>query len=88
MKSVICAIVKDEQPFIKEWVEWNLSKGFDKIYIYEDYGSRSHIDQLKDYIESERVSLINLASSNLPIPEGGCKREITTQKGLYDWFLN
>jgi hypothetical protein len=42
MKSIICAIIKDEQRFIKEWVEYYLSIGFDKLYIFEDYGSTSH----------------------------------------------
>ena len=90
MTSVICAIVKNEQRFIREWVEHYLNAGFDKLYVYEDYESNSHKEQIKDYIKSGRVDLINLETSNLPIPKRGLISEggQSTQRILYRWFFD
>lgn len=86
-RSVVCAIVKNEQRFIREWVEHYLKIGFDKIYVYEDYGSRSHKEEISDYVRDGKVSLVNLDSSKLPIPKHGIHGGMSTQKGLYIWFL-
>lgn len=50
MKTSICCIVKNEQPYIYEWVDYHLNKvGIDHIYIYEDYGSDSHKALLESF---------------------------------------
>jgi hypothetical protein len=35
-QAVICAIAKDEDPYIDEWVRYNLGLGFHKIYVYDN----------------------------------------------------
>lgn len=87
-RSVICVIVKNEQRFIREWVEHNLNIGFDKLYIYEDYGSDSHGDILQDYINSGNVELISLDKSNLPITKRDNRVGNCTQFQLFNWFIN
>ena len=82
--SVICAIVKNEQRFIREWVEHYLSIGFDKLYVYEDYGSESHEEQVKDYIEQGKVELVNLDKANIfPHYSKGTRVQVV----LYKTFL-
>lgn len=89
MKSVICAIVKNEQLFIREWVEHNLNIGFDKIYIYEDYGSDSHYKELADYIKADKVELTAIEGSGLGFTKAGVGgADVSTQGQLYRWFLN
>lgn len=84
MKSIICAIVKNEQRYIREWVEHYLKQGFDKIYIFEDYGSNTHSNELQDYIDSDKVELTSLADSKF-IP---CHKKGTMVQGhLYSKFL-
>lgn len=36
MKLALVCIAKDEDPYIKEWVEYHRNIGFDDIYIYEN----------------------------------------------------
>ena len=48
-KKTICSIIKDEQLYLKEWIDWHLSIGFDAIHLFEDMGSKSHEDIVKDY---------------------------------------
>jgi len=38
----ICAIIKNENLFLREWIEYHTSIGFDTICLYEDYDSLSH----------------------------------------------
>lgn len=84
-KSVVCAIVKDEQRFVREWVEWYLNNGFDKLYIYEDYTSTSHEEQLQDYIASGKVELTPLKNTTIKISD---YTGTNVQKTLYLWFLD
>lgn len=84
MKSVICAIVKNEQRFIREWADHYLNIGFDKIYVFEDFGSDTHAPQLQDLIESDKVILNNLDTSKY-IPK--YKKGTMVQRKLYENFL-
>lgn len=45
----ICAILKDEHQYLKEWIDHHLSIGIDEIYLFEDVDSKPHIDIVKDY---------------------------------------
>ena len=45
----ICAILKDEHQYLKEWIDYHLSVGIDCIYLYEDITSITHKDIVKDY---------------------------------------
>lgn len=49
MKTAICAIIKDEHRYLKEWVDWHLNVGFDAIHLFEDKGSKSHEEICKKY---------------------------------------
>lgn len=83
-KSVICAIVKNEQRYIREWVEHYLYIGFECIYIYEDFGSNSHKLQLSDYITTGKVVLTPLCTADLIDIQ---KRGTSVQRKLYRMFL-
>lgn len=78
MKKVICAIIKNEHKFFKEWVEWHLNLGFDEIYIFEDFNSDSH----KGIVEDERIHISNVSDYEIPVLCG------FRQHNLYAWFLN
>lgn len=36
-RIVICAIVKQEDPYIHEWIQYHLKLGFNHIYIYDNH---------------------------------------------------
>lgn len=59
MKAVICAIAKFEYDYIKEWVEYHLNLGFDKIVIYDnnDLDGERYDDLLAEYIKTGQVEL-------------------------------
>ena len=55
----ICAIAKDEDFFIKEWVEYHLLIGFEHIYIYDNNSSVPISNTLSDYVDSCLVTVID-----------------------------
>ena len=83
-KVALCAIVKDEQRYIREWAEWHLGLGIEKIFVYEDFGSGSHADALSGI---EGVEIRPLGDV---VDEGSAKSHDFSwrQKTLYDRFLS
>lgn len=59
MKAVICAIAKYEYDYIKEWVEYHIKLGFDKIVIYDnnDIEGEKYDELLKKYIKAGQVEI-------------------------------
>lgn len=56
----ICAILKDEHQYLKEWIDYHLNMGIDQIYLYEDITSQTHIDITKDYDNVHLMSMGNI----------------------------
>ena len=84
LKKTICSIIKDEQLYLKEWIDWHLSIGFDAIYLFEDMGSKSHEDIVKDYpnVYLRRYETDEEVKELLKV------RNTTRQTKLYNWFAN
>ncbi len=55
----VCAIAKNEGPYFKEWVEWHLSQGVDKFYIYDNESTDETKEVLAPYIQSGVVEYID-----------------------------
>ena len=53
----ICAILKDEHQYLKEWLDYHLNIGIDQIYLYEDITSQTHIEITKDYDNVHLMSM-------------------------------
>ncbi len=52
----ICTIIKDEHRYLAEWIEHHLSLGFDDIYLFEDYGSKSHSEITDKYSQVHLIT--------------------------------
>lgn len=64
----LCAIFKNEAPYLKEWIEFHRIVGIDKFYLYNNFSSDNYIEVLQPYIESGIVDLIEW-----PIKQGQMK---------------
>ena len=49
MKTFICTQIKNEQRYLKEWIDYHFNIGIDEIYLFEDYGSKDHSEIVRDY---------------------------------------
>ena len=86
MKTAICVIIKDEEEYLNEWLEHHLNLGIDEIFLYEDYGSKSHLDIVKPYGDRVHLNSIDIIF-NSPDPD---KNVINTgernQIQLFNYF--
>lgn len=54
----ICAIFKNEAPYMKEWIEYYLLIGIDHFYLYNNNSDDDYKTILQPYIDKELVTLI------------------------------
>lgn len=48
----VCAIAKNEGPYFKEWLDWHLSRGVEKFYIYDNESTDETKAVLEPYIKA------------------------------------
>lgn len=63
MKTCICTVIKDEQEYLKEWIEYHLQRGIDHIFIFEDIDSGTHHQITKPYDDVTLLSVNDVLSS-------------------------
>lgn len=96
-KTCIFTVIKNEQEYLKEWIDYHLDLGINHIFIFEDIDSESH----KELCSDERVSLnsiLNILENKEEAIDLKLKKEVNPQhyyfkKGLsfikqhynYDW---
>ena len=51
----VCAIVKNEGPYFKEWIDWHHKQGVEKFYIYDNESTDCTKEVLAPYIGSGLV---------------------------------
>lgn len=57
-KVSICAIFKNEAPYLREWIEFNHLVGVEHFYMYNNNSEDDYLSILKPYIEGGLVTLI------------------------------
>ena len=55
MKTAIFVIIKDEVEYLDEWLSHHLELGIDEIFLYEDYGSKSHAAITEKYNDNKNT---------------------------------
>lgn len=54
----VCAIAKNEGSYFREWIEWHLSQGVEKFFVYDNESTDETRRELEPYIRSGLVDLI------------------------------
>lgn len=54
----ICAIFKNEAPYLKEWIEFHRLVGVEHFYLYNNLSTDNYKEVLKPYIKAKIVDLI------------------------------
>ena len=62
LKVAVCAIAKNENLYIREWVEWYKNLGVSKIFLYDnnELNGERFEEVINDYIENGFVELIDV----------------------------
>lgn len=54
----VVVIAKNEGPYFKEWLDWHISKGVDKFYVYDNESTDNTREILQPYIDNGIVEYI------------------------------
>ena len=54
----VCAIFKNEAPYLKEWIEFNHLVGVEHFYLYNNNSEDDYQSVLEEYVQSGLVTLI------------------------------
>lgn len=65
---VICAIFKNEAPYLKEWIEYHKIIGVEHFYLYNNNSSDNYEEILRPYVESGEIDLIDWPQAQGQIP--------------------
>lgn len=88
MRIAICAIAKNENAYIREWVEYYYNLGITKIFLYDnnDKTGESFSSVISDYINSKFVEVIDFRG--LKSPQMKAYRECYCRNNKdYDWMM-
>jgi len=61
MNFLICAIIKNENLYLREWIDYHLNLGFEKIILYDNNDVNGEVPNMivQDYINKNVVEVIN-----------------------------
>lgn len=83
----ICAIFKNEGPYLKEWIEYHRLIGVKHFYLFNHGSTDNYYNVLKPYIESGIVELEN--ARTLPVfndTQNNCySRGLIKSRGVSQW---
>lgn len=90
MKTAICTCIKDEQDYLREWIEYHLRIGFNHIYLYEDNGSKPHKDIVDLFPDTVNLFPIDVVK-NEPVTVEQRQMQMyvysmRTIGDMYDWI--
>lgn len=91
MKTLLCAIAKNENRYIREWVEHYRYIGITKIIIYDNNDNERFDDVILDYISMGFVEVIDIRNdglSRIGYQNGVMKHCFENYGKDYDWFCH
>jgi hypothetical protein len=64
----VCAIFKDEAPYLPEWIEFHRLMGIERFFLYDDASSDGGQEVLEPWM---RTGVVSVAGCSIPLGEGG-----------------
>ncbi len=61
-KMAICTLIKNEAPWVSDWIEYHRQLGVEHFYLYEDGSTDNTLEVLKPYVEKGIVEVIPWAT--------------------------
>lgn len=84
-KLAICALAKNEQYYINDWVRYHLDMGIDHIYLY-DNNDWEDVENFIDKEYLERITIIDIHGKVDP-QHSSYTECFRSYKHLYDWMI-
>ncbi|GLI63438.1 hypothetical protein VaNZ11_006329, partial [Volvox africanus] len=68
--SALCVVGRNENPYIKEWVEYHNCLGFSRIYLYDHNSTVPLLGEIKDLVDSGFVVYTNYSGMHTKFKDG------------------
>ena len=78
-KVSVCAIFKNEAPYLKEWIEFNRIVGVEHFYLYNNNSEDNYEEIIAPYIKKGLVTLVQWPKSQAQME--CCRYQRGTQAG-------
>lgn len=86
IRLTLLAMIKDEQTYLPEWIEYHLGLGFSKVYLIEDFNSTSHASVVEKY--GDKVFLCRCDNDKIDIKDIDKNQTPWRQVLAYNRFFN
>lgn len=80
----VCALFKNEAPYLREWIEYHRLIGVSQFYLYNNGSLDSFRKVLHPYIQDGIVTLINWPDNLGPMSDSGTVWALSTQLSAYE----
>jgi len=89
MVKAIFTNIKDEHRYIEEWIEYHIRLGFNKFIIFEDEGSKSHLDIINKYSKVTNIDFYDniLQNDSDEFKDYTCFKYILENYNDIDWLI-
>lgn len=87
--SAVILLIKDENRYLKEWLDWHLNLGFEHIYIY-DNGEKDHVQDVVDLYAAEmqqKITVIDWTGHHTHIQQDAYNHFLSNHKKDVRWGL-
>lgn len=87
--SAVILLIKDENRYLREWLDWHLKLGFDHIYIY-DNGSKEKVSDVIDVCPVKmrnQITVIDWSGHHTHIQQDAYNHFLDTYKKEVRWGL-
>ncbi len=64
----VCAIIKNEAAYLREWIEWHLMQGVEYFYLYDNESEDNSYEVLKPYIDKGIVLYHKVFGNGMQLP--------------------
>jgi hypothetical protein len=86
-RVALCAIAKNEGPYLREWIAFHLAIGFDRIFIF-DNESTDGSPEIYSSINDDRFEVRNWPTQSGKAPQAPAYNKFLEQDGrLFDWVM-
>lgn len=86
----ICAIFRDEAPYLKEWLEFHKLIGVERFYLFNNGSTDDYLTVLQAYIDQNEVELIDWPSPAgedwTPYQESAYQLCLEATQGITKWL--
>ena len=87
--TAICLVIKDENRYLKEWIDWHVKLGFEHFYIY-DNGNVDNVNDIVpmyDEVIQENITVVNWRGHHSHIQQDAYNHFMQNYKQDCRWVL-